>query len=182
MPVVEPGEASASISVIFPALLLAEQSIQVLPWLALKPSTGWLNTLNASMRNCAFSRSVTLKFFISDGSEVNERGPYMMLRPAEPRRPKPGSTQAPPNGCGVKNVTQWFTTSSEPGPTGKAPVPRSGRQTPTSSSLPQTDVLGVQGKPLLQLVVVLSSQPPMTVSRARPALAAKLFPRPKGSW
>src|SRR5512146_261820 len=182
MPVVEPGEASASISVIFPALLLAEQSIQVLPWLALKPSTGWLNTLKASMRNCAFSRSVTLKFFISDRSEVNERGPVMMLRPADPRRPTPGSSQAPPRGCGVKKVTQWLTGSREPAPVWKLPLPRSGRQTLTSSSFPHTDVLGVQGKPLLQLVVVLSSQPPMTVSRARPALAPKLFPRPKGNW
>src|SRR5690348_12201758 len=159
-------------SVILPALLVGEQSIQRLPWLALKPSTGWLNTLKASIRNCAFSRSVTLKFFISDRSEVKDRGPTMMLRPAVPSRPFPGSVKAPPSGCGVKKGTQWLITSSEPGPVGKLPLPRSGRQTPTSSSLPHTDVLGVHGNPLLQLVVVLSSQPPITASRARPALAA----------
>src|SRR5436309_1875996 len=140
MPVVEPGEESASMSVILPASLVAEQSMQWLPWLELKPSTGWLNTLKASTRNCALTRSVTLKFFMSDISEVNERGPHREFRPAPPRCPTPGSVNAPPSGWGMKYVRQWLYTSRSLAPTWKFPVPTSGRQTPTSSSLSQTEV------------------------------------------
>src|SRR5216110_2639514 len=58
--------------VIWPPL---EQSIHALPCEPLNPSTGWLNTLYASKRNCAFIFSVKLKLFANDMSEKNARGP-----------------------------------------------------------------------------------------------------------
>src|SRR2546430_5489018 len=59
-----------------------------LPILALKPITGWLKMLFASMRNSALYRSVIRKFFASDRFEVNRCGPRNESKPmrSEERR------------------------------------------------------------------------------------------------
>src|SRR5947209_4841325 len=52
---------------------------------------GWLSRFNASKRNCAFTASVTLKFFISAPSKPLNHGPRNRLRPNVPKRtPYPG--------------------------------------------------------------------------------------------
>src|SRR5262249_55515446 len=57
----------------------------------------------------------------------------------------------------------------------------SGRQGPASEILPHSPIVGVHGKPPLQLVVLLICHPPMIRSVARPALPRNRFPRPNGS-
>src|ERR1700752_2695103 len=104
MPVGDPGDASASMSVIWPALPV--QSIQVLPWLELNPSTTWLNTLNASNRNCACTRSVIAKFFDKDISEKNTRGPRNESNPTFPILPQAGSAKAPDVGRAIVQVSR----------------------------------------------------------------------------
>src|ERR1700751_3176715 len=102
MPVGDPGEASASMSGICPP---PAQSTQVLPWLELKPSTGWLNTLNASNRNCALTRSVIGKVFATERSEKNALGPKKVSIPALPICPQPGSENAPETGLASVQVS-----------------------------------------------------------------------------
>jgi hypothetical protein len=85
------------------------------------------------------------------------------------------------SGTGVKKGTTWVTGLKEPAPVWKDPVPLLGRQIDTSSSVPHSLKLGVQGEPLPQVVVPLICQPPMTRFSARPAPPPKGWPRPKGS-
>src|SRR3954471_4204114 len=82
---------------------------------------------------------------------------------------------------GVKNGCMCLMGSNFPAPTWKDPDPLLGRQTPTSSSPPHSPKVGVHGKPLLQLVVLVICQPPMRASSSRPALPANLFPLPNGN-
>src|ERR1700730_84788 len=74
-----------------------------------------------------------------------------------------------------------LTGSSEPVPTWKEPDVMSGRQTPASCSAPHSPKLGVQGKPLLQLVVLLSCHPPTTESMARLEPPIYFLPFPNGN-
>src|SRR5256885_16305991 len=107
--------------VIWPPL---EQSMHVLPCEPLNPSTGWLNTLYASKRNCAFIFSVKLKLFANDMSEKNARGPRSELRPALPMWPQPGSAYGPDVGrasvqVSVVAVTPVYASRSEERRVGK---------------------------------------------------------------
>src|SRR5215468_2849870 len=61
---------------------------------------------------------------------------------------------------GVKNVRVCLILSSEPTPTPNFPLALFGRHGPVSVTLPHSLMLGVQGKPLLQLVELLNCHPP----------------------
>src|SRR5438128_3099018 len=147
---------SASMPVILP--LLPPQSIHLPPpSLLSKPSTGWLKTLKASMRNWAVTRSVTRKFFSTDRSEVNSRGPWNELRPMLPMFPHAGRANPGPDGgataqksvpvgwpvmvsapdIGVKYTTSWLTASNEPAPTLNEPF-LLGRHGPASATWPHS--------------------------------------------
>src|SRR5436853_6548405 len=90
-----------------------------------------------------------------------------------------GSTM---RGTGVKKVRVWFTGSSGPTPNFIEPFALFGRHGPLpSKKAPHSLILGVHGRPLLQLVVLLTCQPPITRSLARPTPLKYDFPFPKGS-
>src|SRR5205807_5270328 len=63
---------------------------------------------------------------------------------------------------GVNQVR--FPFESRFGPSLNDPEALSGRQTPTSWSRPQSPNCGVHGRPPLQLVILVTLHPPMTVS------------------
>src|SRR4030088_1949900 len=102
-----------------------------------------------------------------------------------PRLPLPGSVKGPGLvtilGSGVKKGTTCVIGLNFPAPTWKDPVPLLGRQIPTSSSPPHSLKLGVQGKPLPQVVVPLICQPPIMRSAPRPAPPAKNLFLPNGN-
>src|SRR5580692_6429307 len=198
MPVGEPGEASASMSVIWPAFPV--QSTQVLPWLELKPSTGWLKMLYASKRNCALMRSVMGKFLATDKSEKNALGPKNVSIPAFPIAPQAGSAKCPEVGramvqvscpifaglrlyasgaTGTKSTHVPFTLR---GPTlNPWPLTKSGRHGPVSSIKPHSPIEAVHGKPLLQLSVLVSCQPPTIKFTGRLTSPRNIFPLPTGN-
>src|SRR5947209_15767198 len=82
---------------------------------------------------------------------------------------------------GVKYGWMCLMGSNFPAPIRNEPEPRFGRQTPVSCSPLHSPKLGVQGNPLLQLVVLVICHPPINASSIRLALPAKLFPLPNGN-
>src|SRR5713226_5985082 len=67
-------------------------------------------------------------------------------------------------GTGVKKVRLWFTGSIPPDtPVWNEPPTFSGRHGPVSETAPHSEpsMLAVQGRPLLQFVVLLNCHPPM---------------------
>src|SRR5438034_2502829 len=114
------------------------------------------------VRNWALTLSVIVKFLATVASAVNALGERKLNTPILPRVPPAGSAKPPagplsksdvPDAStnGLKNFTVCVTGSSLPAPTWNDPGPLFGRQMPTSCSDPHSLVLGVQGKPLLQL-------------------------------
>src|SRR5215471_16263036 len=55
----------------------------------------WLSTLNASARNCRFTRSVTLMFLNREVSQETKLGPTKVLRPRLPTQAKHGELKKP---------------------------------------------------------------------------------------
>src|SRR5256885_12548880 len=130
------GEASASIALITPP---PAQSTQTLPCVEPKPSTGWLNMLYASKRNCALYFSVMLKFFDSDMSEKNARGPRNQFLPALPMCPQAGSANGPEVGrANVKASVAAGTAPYASGATGvnQVSLPLESRCRPVSNDRP----------------------------------------------
>src|SRR6267142_5559563 len=123
--------------------------------------TGWLKMLLASMRNSALKRSLMGKFFASERFDVNKCGPRKESNPMLPSVPAAGRENDPPvaplvasseTGVNqVRNPLESLLTLR-----GNEPEDRSGRQTPTSWSEPQSLWLGVHGRPPLQLVMLVS--------------------------
>src|SRR5215467_6947489 len=105
--------------------------------------TGWLKMLLASILNSPLYRSVMRKFFASDRFDVNRCGPRKESIPILPSVPAAGRANPPPvaplvanSGIGVNHVR--FPAESLFTPRGNEPEARSGRQTPTSWSEPQS--------------------------------------------
>src|SRR5690349_9612041 len=99
--------------------------------------------LLASMRNSALYRSVMRKFFASDRFEVKRCGPRNVSYPMFPSVPAAGRENPGPvdplvinSGIGVNQVRNPFESLFTPRENG--PEARLGRQTPTSSSEPQS--------------------------------------------
>src|SRR5690348_753091 len=134
------------------------------------------------MRNWAFTRSVTLRFFEIAASLLKCLGPVNVLRPTLPSVPHAGSENEPDDGrdavqvswptvrllvlkgigaTGVKNWTTWLTGSNEPAPTLNDPF-KSGWHEPVSWTSPQLLSEGVHGRPLAHMVWLLISHPPIT--------------------
>src|ERR1700737_4273403 len=128
--------------------------------------TGWLKTFLASTRNSALNRSVMVKFFASDISEVTECGPRNESYPILPSVPFAGRANAPPDAPGANSaigVNQVrFPPASRFTPSENEPEARLGRHTPTSWSSPHLLYWGVHGRPPLQLVMLVTLQPPIT--------------------
>src|SRR5262249_52161451 len=160
------GEVPFSMEVILPAsemilpfISLARQSIQWLPWEELKPRTGWLKTLNASTRNWPFTFSFILKFFNSERSERNSLGPENVFLPTLPNWPRVGRLKGPleepgvakgPDGVKKKRPSAVLVT-----PVLKLPE-KLGRHGPVSRSAPHSPYETVNGRPLPQVVILLS--------------------------
>src|SRR6185295_5034971 len=75
---------SVDVDVIFPAADGTFPALSKITELG-KPKFVWLSALNASMRNCVFTLSVTWKFLKSDMSRVVIPGRVSVLRPTFPR-------------------------------------------------------------------------------------------------
>src|SRR4029078_10351333 len=83
---------SVDVEVIFPAADGTFPALSKITGLG-RPKFVWLSALNASMRNCVFTRSVTWKFLKSDILRVVTPARFSVLRPTFPRVPFAGKAK-----------------------------------------------------------------------------------------
>src|SRR5437868_11295132 len=151
----------------WPALL--PQSTQLSGW----PRLTWLKRLNDSMRNSSFLLSEMWKFLNSDASVLKKCGPRKLLRSTLPNCPGAALAHGEPAPMPTANqfcCVRW--------PSG-SPT-RSGWHGPALTEQLAPDTEGVNGRPLDQVVMVLSCQPPKIRSTVLDAFPNSALPRPIG--
>src|SRR6266567_2873422 len=125
-------------------------------------------------------RSFILKFLAIARSEKNTCGPRNELRPMLPIVPQAGRANPVPVGratvqksvpagaviasAGIGVNQTKLPAESLFAPKLKEPLPLFGRQGPASLSWSHSPYLGVQGRPPLQLLVLVNCQPPISRS------------------
>src|SRR5258705_8821210 len=130
--------------------------------------------LKPSARNSRFVASVILKFLKTERSAWKYDGPRRLLRPAFPNCPSGALAQGVPGPIPTANQPSRLLLSRSGSPT------RSGRQGPAFTEQFANDT-GVNRRPLIQVIIVLSCQPPKRRSTARGEFTKNRLPRPNGN-
>src|SRR5262245_26513338 len=140
------------------------------------PGFTLLKMLKPSARNASLVPSVILKVLNIERSVWKNDGPRRLLRPAFPCLPGAAFAQGAPSPIPTANQPSRLLRSSSGSPT------RSGRQGPAfTEQFAPNDTVGVNGRPLIQVVIVLICQPPKRRSTALGEFPKNRLPRPNGN-
>src|SRR4051812_13222201 len=141
-----------------------------------RPRFTRLKILKPSARNSRFVASAILKFLKTERSAWKNGGPRRLLRPAFPCLPAAALAQGVPGPIPTANQPSrllWLRFGS---PT------RSGRQGPAfTEQFAPNDTMGVNGSPLIQVVIELTCQPPKRRLTALCEFPKNRLPGPNGN-
>ena len=141
-----------------------------------RPRFTLLKMLKPSARNSTLVASVILNFLKTDRSVWKNDGPRRLLRPTFPNCPSGALAHGAPGPIPAENQPSRLLALRFGSPT------RSGLQGPelTEQFVPN-DTVGVNGRPLIQVVLELSCQPPKRRSTALCEFPKNRLPRPTGN-